>query len=126
MYDHIVSAGSLKNLEVRLAQALDHAMQAETDLNRTRLKAGLEAIPKAFFLPSEHAVAVREACALAVEEAADAKTKHRMTGWPYDRLEREERERARAQAEARAAVPVPVGYVAPANRWQRRGRRGRR
>jgi hypothetical protein len=61
MNDHIVSAGSLRNLEVRLNRAIDAVIQAETDLNALRRKAAMAEIPKAFYLPSEHRIAVREA-----------------------------------------------------------------
>jgi hypothetical protein len=38
-------ASQLRNLEQRLAMAIDNAKQAESDLNRVRLLAGLEPIP---------------------------------------------------------------------------------
>jgi hypothetical protein len=38
-------ASQLRNLEQRLSMAIDNAKQAESDLNRVRLLAGLEPIP---------------------------------------------------------------------------------
>jgi hypothetical protein len=51
---------SLRNLGVRLNMAIDAVIQAETDLNALRRKAAMEPMPKAFYLPTEHRMAVRE------------------------------------------------------------------
>jgi hypothetical protein len=72
----IVSAGSLRNLEVRLSMSIDNVLQAEVDLNRLRAQAGLPEIEKQFYLASEHRIALREACAEAVEAAKTAKPKY--------------------------------------------------
>jgi hypothetical protein len=69
----IVSASSLKNLEVRLAMAIDACVQAETDLNALRLKAGLPESPKQFYLGHEFRLGVAEARAEAASEAKAVK-----------------------------------------------------
>lgn len=76
---NIVSAGSLRNLEVRLNMAIDAVIQAETDLNALRRKAAMAELPKAFYLPSEHRIAVREAEAAVKAEAKAEKPQE--TGW---------------------------------------------
>ncbi len=67
----IVSAGSLRNLEVRLAMAVDAALQAETDLASARAKAGLPAAERSFYLGAEHRVALAEAAAVAKPKPTD-------------------------------------------------------
>jgi hypothetical protein len=71
----IVSAGSLKNLEVRLSMSIDAALQALADLDRLRTKAGLGPVePKPFYLGAEHRVALAEAL-------AEAKPEKPLEGW---------------------------------------------
>ena len=65
----IVSASSLKNAEVRLSLAIDAAMQAAADLDRIRVKAGMDPAEKGFYLAAEHRIAAAEAAAEAVAEA---------------------------------------------------------
>jgi hypothetical protein len=60
MNDSSVSASSLKNLGARLNMAIDAVIQAESDLNALRRGASMEPV-KAFYLPSEHRIGVREA-----------------------------------------------------------------
>jgi hypothetical protein len=68
MYDHIVSAGSLKNVETRVATTLDQALQALADLDHLRSKAGLPKAERPFLLGAEHRIAVAEAVAEAKED----------------------------------------------------------
>ncbi len=73
----IVSASSLRNLEVRLSMAVDAALQAATDLDAMRAKAGLPPAEKAFYLPSEHRVALAEAAAVSKPKPIDWRSNSR-------------------------------------------------
>ncbi len=77
MVDNIVSAGSLRNLEVRLSMAIDAALQAETDLASARDKAGLPAASRSFYLGAEHRVALAEATAVAKPKPTDWRSNSR-------------------------------------------------
>lgn len=75
----IVSASSLKNAEVRLALAIDAAIQAAADLDRIRVKAGMDPAEKGFYLAAEARILAAEARA---EGAAEAKAaKPEATSW---------------------------------------------
>ncbi|HZZ23225.1 MAG TPA: hypothetical protein VFE60_11910 [Roseiarcus sp.] len=83
MNDSSVSAASLRNLGARLNTAIDAVIQAESDLNAIRRKASMEPV-KAFYLPSEHRIGVREAEARKPQEGWPSRQQQPRQRSPYD------------------------------------------
>jgi len=65
-----LTPGALRNLEVRLAMAVDALAQAEEDLNRARAKADLPPVEKTFYLREQHERALAAAAAVAAATPA--------------------------------------------------------
>jgi hypothetical protein len=91
--DESLSAGALRNLETRVALSVDAVLQAQDDLNRARLKAGMEPAEPRVILLVEARIRERE-----VEAAARAAA----------------RDDARAEADARIARPNYSAWRQPA------------